>query len=84
MPKLKVGDTVHVAEMHGWDSPFPKNELDQLRDLDGGIVTRVTRGFVWLDLRNGQKSKVPRKWVCSYRIFGHQSVPCPYCGYGSK
>jgi hypothetical protein len=80
---LKVGDGARIAHYHGLDAPFPKHEINQLRDLDGAIVKRITRNFVWLELWNGQKSRVPRKWVCNM-IFGHISLPCPFCGYEPK
>ncbi len=80
--KLKVGDTAHLAEMRGWDTPLPKDQLDQLRDIDGGTIKRITRNFVWVALDDGRISRVARKWVCTYIMIGHQAVPCPLCGYG--
>jgi hypothetical protein len=82
--KLKVGDTAHLAEMHGWDAPLPKDQLDQLRDIDGGTIKRITRSFVWVALHDGRTSRVARKWVCTYIMIGRQAVPCPWCGYGSN
>jgi hypothetical protein len=80
---LKAGDTVYKAQFRGLDSPIPQNEIDQLRDVDGSVVRRVTRNFAWLDLRNGGLSKLHRVRICTHQMYGHPTIPCPWCGYGA-
>lgn len=80
---LKVGDTVYKAQFRGLDTPIPQNEVDQLKDVDGSVVRRVTRNFAWLDLRNGGRSKLHRARICTHEMCGHPTVPCPWCGYGA-
>jgi hypothetical protein len=81
---LRPGDTVYKAQFCGLDSPIPQNEIQQLCDVDGRKVSRVTRNFTWVDLQNGHRSKLHRARICTHMMFGHPTVPCPWCGYGEE
>jgi hypothetical protein len=81
---LKIGSTARLAQYHGGDYPFPRKELDGLQDIDGRTVRRVTRKWVWLEMGSSKKSRVPRKYICTYVSVGHPSVPCYVCGYDPR
>jgi hypothetical protein len=82
--RLEIGKTAYLANFHREGAPFAESELAQLRDIDGSIVRRVTRSFVWLELQDAEKSRVPRRYVCSSRMIGHPFLPCPSCGYEER
>jgi hypothetical protein len=82
--RLEIGKIAYLANFHREGAPFAESELAQLRDIDGSIVRRVTRSFVWLELQDAEKSRVPRRYVCSSRMIGHPFLPCPLCGYEGR
>lgn len=73
--KLGAGDTAYLAQYAGSGTRFPQNELDRFQDIDGSVVRRVTRSFVWLELTDGNKSRVPRKWIAPARHSGTPVYP---------
>jgi hypothetical protein len=76
---MKVGDVAYLAQYAGAGAHFPQNELSRFQDIDGSVVRRVTSDFVWLELKDGNKSEVPRKWCCLLDVIDCFLLFCYYC-----